>query len=70
MKPGDKVTVFYAKYLSHEDQLRLRELKHRVTVEELDIFCGKIMGFYSVEFPGYLFTSNEVEDDFILEVVN
>jgi len=27
MKPGDKVTIFYAKYLSHEDQLRLRELK-------------------------------------------
>jgi len=62
MKEGDKVTIDYLDTLmSKEKQVKLRQLNNVVTVEEVDKVNGEIMGFYSVEFPGYLFTMSQIK---------
>lgn len=54
MKVGDKIKIVFVDSMTKEEQLLLHKLNFTVTVEELDILGG----FYSVEFPGYLFTQN------------
>lgn len=53
LHPGNKVFITFADHMSKEEHQLLRKLKYTVTIEELDIMGG----FYSVEFPGYLFDS-------------
>lgn len=54
MNIGDKIKIVFVDFMSKEEQLKLRQLNFIVTVEDIDIFGG----FYSKEFPGYLFTTD------------
>ena len=56
IKVGNKVFILYSEHMKPEERVKLLRLHNLVTVEDLDIVNGEVMGFYSVEFPRYLFT--------------
>lgn len=57
---GKKVEISYVNCMSKEEQIKLRKLNFIVTVDDLDIINNQVMGFYSVEFDGYLFTIDQI----------
>lgn len=57
---GQKVEISYVNCMSKEEQIKLRKLNFIVTVDDLDIINNQVMGFYSVEFGGYLFTIDQI----------
>lgn len=54
MNIGDKIRIVFVDSMTREEQILLRKLNFMVTVEDIDMLGG----FYSEEFPGYLFTSD------------
>ena len=54
MNIGDKIRIVFVDSMTREEQILLRNLNFIVTVEDID----RSGGFYSEEFPGYLFTSD------------
>jgi hypothetical protein len=56
MNIGDVVEISYVDFMSKEEQILLRSLGFLVTVEDID----PLGGFYSKEFPGYLFTWDQL----------
>lgn len=56
---GDVLEVNYMSFASKIELLELKRLNYKVTVEDLDIINSKIVGIYTVEFPGYLFTIDQ-----------
>jgi hypothetical protein len=59
IKVGDRLEVIYTEFMSRSDLNILRKLDHVVTVDDLDIINGFVMGFYTKEIKGYLFTPDQ-----------
>lgn len=56
-----KVKVTYIDEMSYKDQKLLKSLNYIVTIEDVDIVNGILLGVYSKEIKGYLFTINQIK---------
>lgn len=61
MDIGDKVEVQYVESFTKQEQIKLRQLDNLVTIDDLDFVQGELMGLYTKEFPGYLFTMDQIK---------
>lgn len=61
LKIGNTVEVVQPDYMTKAEKVLLKSLQFKVTIEDLDVVNEEVLGFYSKEFPGYLFTKEDLD---------